>query len=212
VCFVASSINIALFVDYVQHESIQIPKLIIVITVGSPLLGRLWDPNITTTINLEGEPILMYNGIVLILLGTDIFITLGIMLNWGITTIRFVPRSLQTAAWLLFLDNCLFGVSITLTFTITGMVLGIALIGIGLALLSFILFRNPELVHILTFKVYRIIVIDSISGISLYNQKMVCKRSIWIGPLGHLDAQSRGLKSASPLLWLGNIVSPRARR
>ncbi|MBY8983348.1 MAG: hypothetical protein KGD57_10385, partial [Candidatus Lokiarchaeota archaeon] len=158
-------------INYTMKESYYSNSLIIIVALGSLLIYIGMQPD-AVQLNLDNNR-LMWSGSFMIVTALFNFINPISLFYWGLKTWRNAPFSVKRIAFYFFLGHIIFSIGeigfFTLFFFEPLFIIpaDICLI-IGLGLMLYAITKEPRILHILPFKIHRIIIKDR-NGHPLYN-------------------------------------------
>jgi len=162
---VLAAIFIVMGVNYTLKESYMSLGLLIVIAASSVLIYLAFQPGIVNIVNSDGYVTIRWQGL-FSLIGDGLVLYIeGYVFYWGIKTWLNAPFLIKKEATIFFLGIIVFSpvvVIFYLLYYINGLMLIIADIFsiIGFVILIIAIEREPKLLHILPFKIFRILVKD----------------------------------------------------
>jgi hypothetical protein len=108
-----------------------------------------------------------------ILVLLNLIVVLGVAFHWLVANAIRAPKSIKNAARNLLFTGFLLGPCIILADMFVNFVVALAFALLSVVILVMVAFRNPQLLYILPFQVYRLLVIDTESGISIFSYSWV---------------------------------------
>lgn len=169
VFFALAGLFAVLFVDLIWRQRISALRMSIISTISCLVIFLAWFPESVIIIEegLYSRP--HATGVFEIILFTNLIITEGNGFLWLVASALRAPKSTKNAARNLLIAGILLGPCIVLASILVNFIVGLGVSLLAIIILALIVFRNPQLLYILPFKVYRLLVIDAESGISLFS-------------------------------------------
>ncbi len=171
--FAVAGFFAVLFVDLIWRQRPSAWRMGIISGCVALLVVLAWFPESVIIIDIDIYSTPITTGIFEILVLLNLAVALGFGFHWLVASAIRAPKSTRHAARNLVLAGILLGPCIVLTDMFVNFVVALGVALLSILVLGMIVFRNPQLLYILPFTVYRLLVIDAVSGISIFNYDWV---------------------------------------
>jgi len=166
-------ISLLLVINYTKKENIFSLNLIPIFCLGTLLCYLAFDPKTATIIIEDGYPTIIWTGLFNII-GILMLVLFSLyFFYWAVKTWIHAPIEIKKEATIFlygdFFMSIINLVIYTFTFWISSLILlADVFVAIGALIIIFVILKEPKLLYVLPFKIYRIIVKDH-SGTPLFD-------------------------------------------
>ncbi len=158
-----------LFVDLIWRQRPSAWRMSLITVLCGLVFVFSWLPDSVITSDIGEYSIPRTIGLFDLLVLLNLAVSLGIGFHWLVASALRAPRSTKRAARGLLLAAFLMGPCIVLADILIDFVIALAFSLLTIVVLGTYVIRHPQLLYILPFRVYRLLVIDADSGISHFH-------------------------------------------